>query len=170
MVTHHTFLRLHIGHTARSSTSTTTRAAIRLLFFKDYHLRVYYMLLLPPQHPEGFEATGTIFILFFVFISLINIIYSSMYMQLRRHLTHQHHHLTLTINDDGHITANTTTSIGRIFSFFFFFSCFILLISIATVPCTCNDVNDVRPINTTTLYDGHQRLQPRHSQHNHLEW
>ena len=44
-----------------------------------------------------------------------------MYMRLRRHLTHQHHHLTLTINDDGHITANTTTSIGRIFFFFLFY-------------------------------------------------
>ena len=66
VVTHHMFLRLHIGHTARSSTSTTTKAAILLLLFNDYHLQVYYVLLSPPQHPKWFEATGTIFILFFM--------------------------------------------------------------------------------------------------------
>ena len=48
-----------------------------------------------------------------------------MYMQLRQHPTHQHHHLTPTINDDGHITANTTTLIGSFFFFFFFLSFFL---------------------------------------------
>ena len=125
----------------------------------------------PHNIPKDSKRQVPFFILFFVFFSLINIIYSSMHMQLQRHPTQQHLHLTMTVNDDGHITANTTTSIGRIFFFFFFlFSCFILLISIATGPCTCNDDNDVRPINTTTLHDSNQRLQPLHSQHNCLEW
>ena len=64
-----------------------------------------------------------------------------------------------TINDDGHVTANTTTLISR-FLFCLFFSCFILLISIATVLCTCND--DGWPIDSTTLHQDH---------HNHLtQW
>ena len=104
-----------------------------------------------------------------------------MYMQrwLRR-LTHQHKppytttinddgHVTAktttarqppyiaTINNDGHVTANTTTLISRFLFFCLFFSCFILLIRIATVLCTCND--DGWPINSTTLHTDHQRLQ-----------
>ena len=135
----------------------------------------------PPRVVGFFLFLFSFFYLFlFIFYFTNKYCYSSMYMQwwLRR-LTHQHKPpYTATINDDGHVTAKTTTArqppyiatinndghvtanatalISR-FLFLFIFSCFILLIRIATVLCTCN--NDSWPIDSTTLHTDHRRLQ-----------